>query len=325
MRANYFKIGLFVLSAATFAVIAIIVLGAGVLFREKFLLETYIKESVQGLDKGSPVKFRGVQIGNVEEIDITGRVYNNNSRLVLVRVSLFPDVFRVPIEEAIEKGLKKRIEEGLRVRVAAQGITGTAYIEADYLDPKRNPPLKVDWEPHYPYVPSAPSTITRLSESVDRILRNLEQINVQGLTGNLEKSLKTATKAIEDANVEKISNQTEQLLAEIRETNERIAQFLEGAKIESLLAEASAAVATARRIVDGAEKPLKQILSDIPEASASIRNLASQLDALLQSDEIGRSLKEASADLPETIALLKRTLRRLDNLVSSQQQDIEAT
>ncbi|MCZ6906871.1 MAG: MlaD family protein [Deltaproteobacteria bacterium] len=327
-RANYFKIGLFVLSAATIGVIAIIVFGAGTLFREKFLMETYIKESVQGLDIGSPVKFRGVQIGNVEKITIVGRVYDNDSRLVLVRFSIFPDVFRVPVELGIERGLEKSIKEGLRVRVAAQGITGTAYIEADYLDPERNPPLDVNWEPQYPYIPSGPSTITRLSESVDRIFRNLEQINIQGITVSVEKSLKAVTKAVEDANVERLSEQAERLLVEVRESNRRIGLFLDQTKIGPLLSDASATVVAARRIVEDAEGPLNQVLTDLPQAAASIKNLANQLNSFLQSKEIRQSLaifKAASEDLPETIALFRRTLRRLDNLISSQQQDIELT
>ncbi len=80
--------------------------------------------------------------------------------------------------------------------------------------------------------------------------------------------------------------------------------------------------------MEGAEKPLNQVLTDLPQASASIRNLANQLNSFLQSEEIRKSLemiKAASEDLPETIALFRRTLRRLDNMISSQQQDIELT
>ena len=31
------------------------------------------------------------------------------------------------------------IDKGLRVRLAPQGITGTSYLEIDYVDPKANP------------------------------------------------------------------------------------------------------------------------------------------------------------------------------------------
>jgi phospholipid/cholesterol/gamma-HCH transport system substrate-binding protein/paraquat-inducible protein B len=327
-KANYFKIGLFVVSAATIAVIAVIVLGAGAIFQEKLLMETYIKESVQGLDIGSPVKFRGVQVGNVEEITLTNRAYRTDRRYVLVQMALFPDAFRVPSEKGIKQGFKMEIEKGLRVRLSSQGLTGTAYLEADYLDPDRNLPLEIDWEPRLPYVPSAPSTITRLSDSVDRIFRRLEQIDVRGLTEGLEKSLMAVTQVAEAANVGKIGAQAEQLLMEVRETNRRLGKFFEGAKIDPLFSDALKTVSTARRIVETSERPIGKVMADLPEASASVKKLAKQLDSLMESADLKRSLEMirlASEDLPETVALLKRTFRKLDGLVSSQQQEIEGT
>ena len=311
-RANYFKIGLFVIAATAIAVIAAIVLGAGALLQDKFILETYIEESVQGLDVGSPVKFRGVQIGNVEDITIVSKEYLTNRRYVLVRASLFPDAFRIPPEQAVAQGLGREVEKGLRVRLASQGLTGTAYLEADYLDPQRNPPLEIDWQPRNPYVPSSPSTVTRLSDSVDRLFRTLEEIDVQGITEGMENSLRAVTNLAQDAHIEKISNQVEQLLVEIRDTNRRVGAFLKETKIEPVISDFSATVATARRIVESSQEPIKRILNDLPETSAQIKSLTKKLDSV-------------SDDLPETVALLKRTLRRVDTLVSSQQQDILVT
>ena len=51
-KLSYFKIGLFVISATVLAVIGIIVLGVGSVFQRAALVETYIEESVQGLDIG---------------------------------------------------------------------------------------------------------------------------------------------------------------------------------------------------------------------------------------------------------------------------------
>ena len=67
-RMNYYKIGLFVISSIVIISIFIIVLGAGNLFQKNLFLETYFDESIQGLDVGSIVKFRGVKIGTVKEI-----------------------------------------------------------------------------------------------------------------------------------------------------------------------------------------------------------------------------------------------------------------
>ena len=41
-------------------VVGVVVLGGGALFRRTVIFETYLQESVQGLDIGSPVRYRGV-------------------------------------------------------------------------------------------------------------------------------------------------------------------------------------------------------------------------------------------------------------------------
>ena len=45
------------------------------------------------------------------------------------------------------------------MRLAPQGITGTSYLEIDYVDPVP-PILPIDWTPDNIYIPSAPSTVT---------------------------------------------------------------------------------------------------------------------------------------------------------------------
>ena len=67
-KANYFKIGLFVLATTGILTAGGIVLSSGFLTRETLLFETYIDESVQGLSVGSSVLHRGVQIGTVKQI-----------------------------------------------------------------------------------------------------------------------------------------------------------------------------------------------------------------------------------------------------------------
>jgi ABC-type transporter Mla subunit MlaD len=75
-RANYVKIGVFVSLAVTIAIIIAIVLGAGAFNKAENLMETYIEESVQGLDVGSAVKFRGIPIGKIKEISFVWPTYD---------------------------------------------------------------------------------------------------------------------------------------------------------------------------------------------------------------------------------------------------------
>ena len=83
-ETKYFKLGMFVLVSVFVAVGAIVVFGAGTFMRKKVMAETYVDESVQGLDVGAAVKFRGVHVGQLEKIDFAAVRYGvRDSRIPL--------------------------------------------------------------------------------------------------------------------------------------------------------------------------------------------------------------------------------------------------
>ena len=68
---SYFRLGAFILLAVAALVALVIVLGTGALLRKDLSAETYFNESVQGLDVGAKVLFRGVLVGNVTRLSFT--------------------------------------------------------------------------------------------------------------------------------------------------------------------------------------------------------------------------------------------------------------
>ncbi|MBU1398714.1 MAG: MCE family protein, partial [Proteobacteria bacterium] len=63
-----FSVGIFVMLGLFVAFIAIIWLGMSHFFEQGQLYSAYFDDSVQGLAKDSPVKYRGVTIGRVADI-----------------------------------------------------------------------------------------------------------------------------------------------------------------------------------------------------------------------------------------------------------------
>jgi phospholipid/cholesterol/gamma-HCH transport system substrate-binding protein/paraquat-inducible protein B len=311
-KLSYFKIGLFVIAAIVIAVIGIVVLGAGTFFQKKALVETYIDESVQGLDVGSPVKFRGVPVGNVERISLTSAEYSTVRQYVLVRMSISSNMFQFPVNNPNSPELKRELDRGFRVRLAAQGLTGVAYLETDYLDPERNPPLEIDWQPAYPYIPSTLSRITQLSEAVERIVQNIGDIDISQLTESVQKSLDAMTKVAATADFEKVGAQANELLAELRETNRQMNALVRQPALKSGISDAAAAAASARAIMERAEKPMERLMVDLPQAAANLNRMVTRLDSVTQ-------------DLPESSAQLRQTLQRLNRLLAGQQREIERT
>jgi phospholipid/cholesterol/gamma-HCH transport system substrate-binding protein len=311
-KLSYFKIGLFVITAIVVGVIGVIVLGVGTVLQKKALVETYIDESVQGLDVGSPVKFRGVPVGSVERISLTSAEYNTARQYVLVRMSISSNMFQFPVNDPKSAALKRELDRGFRVRLAPQGLTGVAYLETDYLDPERNPPLEIDWQPAHPYIPSTRSRITQVSEAVERIVQNIGDIDISRLSESVEKSLAAMTKLADSANLEKIGGQTGALLAELRATNRQLNALVSSPELKAGVTDAAAAAGKARQLIERAEKPLEQVLADLPQTSASLNRMMTRLDTVTN-------------DLPETSAQARQTLQRLNRLLATQQRELDRT
>lgn len=304
-RANYFKIGIFIITAVTILVVAMVALGAGALFRQKVMVETYLDESVQGLDVGSPVKYRGVQIGKVDRISHTYTKYEMEKpfdarrRYVLVEISVFADAFEGLSAKEIGLLLARWVERGLRVRLAAQGLTGLSYLEMDYVDdPARYLELKFAWEPTACYVPSAPSTVGRVVESIEsinRTLKELERADIPKIADNLDQLLVVLKQSIDEARVAALHEQAIRLLEESREAIGSVREFLDKPDLDD-------ALAGLKRIVEASEDDVAQITSDLRQVSAR--------------------LNAASEDMPQTVDEFNKTLRRLSALIADRRYDI---
>lgn len=333
-RANYFKIGLFVLIACALLVAGVVILGAGALLEKRTTVETYIDQSVQGLDIGSAVRYRGVQIGNVSKIDFAHNLYpvspTTNIRYVLIRFSCDPASFLTDGgPTAFAKLLNREIQHGLRVRMSAQGVTGAFYLEVDYMDPERNPPLNISWKPDFPYIPSAPSTISRMSDSVESILRKIEKtqfeevarelvgllknvnaevqdLRIGGLRDEFTRFLESADKQISEAQLGAIGQEARELIADLRTT-------LQNPEIERLINDAADASSGAKAIVQGNAQPIQSLVKELNEVSNNLNESSRQLRVLLESDQWDQSISH-----------LHSTFQRLDLLVSRQQNNVHA-
>jgi len=336
-KANYFKIGLFVITGLLLAVIAVIIFGAGVIFKEEFLVETYIDGSVQGLSVGSPVKYRGVKIGEVKEITLASNVYGVPSPYVLVRSAIIPETLGIKKEEEemFFSSMKKAAELGLRVRLASQGLTGVAYLEADYLDPDRFPPYKLEWKPKYPYLPSAPSTITQIIEFVEKILKNFESVDFRQVFDEARETVTVIREKLRVIDTEGISDEAKALLSEVRDTNGRLFAILNKPEVDAIFADSSKAMKRLSEILDKEEidalfadssnamRRLSEILNKeeidaiITDASGTMKNTR-ELTASLSKD-----VPKAVERMKTAVAILKKTLTRIDTLVASKEYDIE--
>lgn len=217
-EARYFKIGLFVLIGIVLLISFLILLSTSGSWRKPFYVETYFNESVQGLSVGSNVKYRGMTVGHVKEIDFVGNKYSLNptienakyNRYIYVLMSINPSFFHgFTTQERVQKNLKYAVETGLRVKMALQDLTGGVYLEINFTNPKQNPVLPIVWEPDYPYIPSTPSTMAKFSENAQQILENLGQVDFKGFINQAQNLVDSTNQLVDRFNHFTASNQEE--------------------------------------------------------------------------------------------------------------------
>ncbi len=268
--------------------------------------ETYIRESVQGLEVGAAVRFRGVALGRVTEIALVGSRYVMDPRvqfsgafqLVLVRFTLdLQQTGRAP-------SLEEAVRLGLRARLSSQGLTGVGYIELDFADVNRFPAPELPFTPAVNFIPSIPSTSAQVQDAATMLLSRLEQVdfaalvsNVTGLVGDVR------AQTAPGGDLQVALAETSALMRSLRGT-------VEMADLPGMVVEARAAVAAARAVLESRE--LRQTLAQSSAAMAELRAAAARLPATINQLESGlRSARGATLDVQADLVPILRDLRAM--------------
>jgi ABC-type transporter Mla subunit MlaD len=268
---------------------------------------------VQGLDIGAPVKFRGVTLGRVDTVRLVSADYGATSdeqvmdptyRLVVVRFTIDPKrVGRLPDTD-------QAVHSGLRARLANQGLTGVMYLELDFLSPDQFPAQPVPWTPKDDYIPSVPSTIMQVQESVTRILQRLNDIdfgavvnNVQGLVtdvrhdlaagGDISHALVSVRTTIDDARTQLDAADLPALSAQFRQAAASVSTLSDGKQTRALLAQADTALAKLPPLIDSLQQTAHH-------ATGGLNDLQAELLPILQ------EVHTAVENLRETTEAIRR-------------------
>lgn len=236
------KIGLFVLAATGLLVAGLLAFGLRDAFQPHYYFETYVPGEVSGLSVGSPILLNGVPIGKVKQISFSWMVYPDyDSRYVVVVGEVSPMINQDTMNRAERRKLvEKEIDQGLRARIQAQGITGTSVVALEYLNPKRHPPLSVPWQPKHLYIPSAPGQFRDIVQEVQTLLEKLGAIDFPGLgasangligelrhtNGQIKLLLEETTSTLVSGNLPVLIEETERTLSQLRETSTNLNEVL---------------------------------------------------------------------------------------------------
>lgn len=299
-------LGIFVLTGLALLGGAITVLGARTLWQDEHtLMETYIKESVNGLEVGSPVKFRGIPIGKVERITTVAQEYRTSESYAFILAKIRIEALVISAGEAVDEKVAERVRNGLRVSLAPLGITGGAYLETDYIeDVSKYPELPIDWEPRRIYVPSRPSTLQRITNSLDRLLGGAEGLDIKGTIDAARDTLRQATQSMVDLDLEGLSQKTQ-------------------TAIESLSDTITSADRNLDRIATETTSTLKELRTGLATTFDTAGGTLGRIDAAIEKAELEKTLETLSrllAHADEAVEEYRVLARRTDRVVGGLEQ-----
>lgn len=318
-KGAFLRVGLLIV-VGTVAILGLILFLSGDRFKRGQMFETYFIESIQGLEVGAPVKYRGVSLGRVTATGLVSAEYaasmrpemsEESFRLVFVRFSIEADrVGRMPDTESAAKS-------GLRARVASQGITGLSYIELDFVEPGKFPevpPRPLPWTPAAAYIPSVPSTLAQVQDAAQQLLAKLNKIDAEKLVHSAIGLIEDIRRNVDSGDVHDVLQRTAKLMDTLQEN-------VTGAEIRTTLRHMNDLIATVQKAVDQ---------SDIPGLMGDVRGTSSSLRKMVEGPEVQTMLRNiaAAADrmavaagkLQPVITALEATARRAGDGTADLQQ-----
>lgn len=300
---NHWKLGFFVLFGAALVVVALIVLGAHRWQEETEDYVSYFDESVQGLEIGSPVKFRGVVIGRVSSIGVAP-----DQRHVAITSSLAADlVSALQSNGSGQEGSDRfAVQQGMRAQLAQAGLSGAKFILIDFFD-GASPELGGALPPPRNYLPSAPSTLKRLEDSLvgasadlptitrelaqtivaaNAIITQVERVHVPErlveTLDNASHSLNVFNKQISALDAQGISRDVKQTLTAVNATLGRIDGLVDGLSAkDGVISGVNDSLRSMTEVARGAQTigpEMELTLREVQGAAQSIRRLADALE-----------------------------------------------
>ncbi len=296
-KPNTFLVGLFVLAGVVIAAGAAVWLGASKYFKPTGVYVTFFDESVNGLERDAPVKFRGVTVGRVSHIGVAP-----DGRLVEVELSLTPDFMVTP---------------SITSQLQSAGITGIKYVGLDVGRPQMKgrtlaPKIAVE----HPIIPSEPSDFKELVESLKDLQEKFLQVDFKGISDAIKGSMTSLNSLIDNEHWAPILANLDRTVAELAATSEKMEKLASDPVIHSTLNETNRMISEGRKLVEETRKQVQAL------------NLPSRVDAALGyvqgvTKNAGSFIEKANQDTSEMAEQMTDFVQGVENRTERMFTDLQ--
>ncbi len=326
-------IGSFVVGAIILTVAGLLFFGPGGFLSETRKYIVHFDTSVKGLNVGSPVRFRGVKIGQVKDINV--RISPTNYAFhIPVTIEIQPsrinaDGSGAGLFEALKTSVKSDdpirtlVDNGLRAQLLMDSlVTGQLFINFDMLPD--TPIILTGYPGEYPELPTASSSLEELTkafedlplgELTDKVISTMDGIEKLVNSPKLHKTLDNFEQSTNELNrlLKQLSNDIPSTLAALRKTTEQAEKTIQHIdnRIGPLAEQIQETMATTQTMVGNLNTRID------PLAEQFNASMISFDQASKRTAETMEQVKNLTSDDSRTLAQLSQTLLELKNTARS--------
>ena len=316
-EANKFKLGLFVIASIVVLIIIVFCMGLFDHLQPKAYLVTYVEESVQGLTKGSAVKFRGVPIGHVNGIMI---MVDNNEIRIDIEVDLSKIQRRTGSSTSgfVELGrqqfydfLMKASADGLACRIEPDGITGAKYVEFNFFTDEKAPGnrRKAFFDKGTFVMPSTPSMMANLRTNIFEILTSVAAVDFRGISKQTNELLQRANQTLDRAKLDQLSANADSVIRKLDITVANLNQAMGRKQMQTTIRNIETTLESVQHLAAQVAESVKN--ANLSGTTEEIRQLSESLKDT--SDSLQTSLQKAN----DTMDVMTDLIRYLNDNPSS--------
>jgi len=287
-RTSYAIAGVFVLLAVIVTVGFIVWMSGGRATQATDVYTVVFDRDVSGLNLGSPVRYLGVDVGEVTAMDL-----------------ITDGATRVGVEVAIASNTP--VDQGTYASLAYLGITGVAYIGLA-ADAGQHAPITTVGGEEHPVIPSRDVGLPALLADSGSISDEVESLLVE-----LRDLLEESNRASVSRSLSNLATLTDALVAE-RTTIAALPR-----RLEEGIEELRRTLDQAGALLERAEPELLETMAQLNETTANTARLTARIEGWLGSHEatLDTFAAEGLRALPPLVAEVRGSIRELDALLAS--------
>lgn len=310
-KANTTAIGAFVVGAIVLTAAAIIIFGGGRFFKETNKFVLFFEGSVQGLNRGASVAFKGVKVGSVTEVKVL-----LDSRDLSLQIPVFieiePDRLTemrgIELSQIAEETEGKTImdylvEKGLRAQLDIQSlVTGQLFVNLDFFPSK--PARYVNVDTGLKEIPTVPSSLEIISKTV-------EKLPIYELASKANRVLRGIERWVNSPEMEDIMVLLAEAVRDVRNTMLRVNQ-----RAEPILAKLEETLGEAHGLLHDVRTNLKPVVGDVRDLTREAKHVVQGLDD--RANAVASNLGDVLKVVESAVKKADKTLGGLEGMVGEE-------